>query len=310
MLLQNVTRNNQYPYRRLGSTATNTETGLAMSHHGTGGPRQFQRFMAFSKGAGFPSGYNPGIYMPLRHSWMSSQQEAEISVSATANGLMGFPIVGESSFSFATSAAAELIAFGIGSASFAITTNTPAMSGVINGSGSAAFSLSCDGNTLGALADLIGESGFSFSTSADILPEDDTPPYRTASASFSFSVSADILPEDDTSPARTGSASMSFYGSLIPYAIGHMEGTTNVQTELTAGSIASAVWNSSASEFNEIGTLGNKLNTASSGGVDMDALAQAVLAEFNANTIPVDIKKINSYTITGAGIDGNKWRPA
>jgi len=55
-----------------------------------------------------------------------------------------------------------------------------------------------------------------------------------------------------------------------------MIGTTDVVTELTTDSIAAAVWNAIAASFNDAGSMGNKLNTASSGGVDMDALAQTV----------------------------------
>ena len=47
-------------------------------------------------------------------------------------------------------------------------------------------------------------------------------------------------------------------------------------TELSPEGLASAVWNSLSTEFNTSGTMGAKLNTASSGGVDMNALAQAV----------------------------------
>lgn len=47
-------------------------------------------------------------------------------------------------------------------------------------------------------------------------------------------------------------------------------------TELSPEGLAAAVWNSVAANFNELGTMGNKLNTASSGGVDLNALAQAV----------------------------------
>ena len=47
-------------------------------------------------------------------------------------------------------------------------------------------------------------------------------------------------------------------------------------TELSPEGLAAAVWNTLASDFNTLGTMGNKLNTASSGGVDLNALAQAV----------------------------------
>lgn len=47
---------------------------------------------------------------------------------------------------------------------------------------------------------------------------------------------------------------------------------------LTESGIAGAVWSAVASSYNAAGTMGSKLNTASSGGVDLDALAAAVWA--------------------------------
>lgn len=285
MLLQNITRNNQYPYRRSGATATNTETGYMPSQHGLGGPRQFQRFTHFGKASGFPSGYNPGIFMPRIHSEMSSAREAEITFGATATGVLGMPGVGSATFSIDASGVGALIAFGVGTASITISTNTPAMSGTINGSGSASLSITGGGN-IGAIASIVGEAGFSFDGSATAYPT------------------------DDSSPLRSGTASFSFSGSLVPYAIGHMEGTTDIQTELTADGITTAVLNAVATDFNLPGTIGNKINTASSGGVDLNALAEAVRTELESTTIPVDLKKINAVTVTGTGITSDKWRPA
>jgi hypothetical protein len=48
--------------------------------------------------------------------------------------------------------------------------------------------------------------------------------------------------------------------------------------------LAQAVWGAIASSNNEAGTMGAKLNTASSGGVDMGALAQAVW-EYGTRTL-------------------------
>lgn len=50
-------------------------------------------------------------------------------------------------------------------------------------------------------------------------------------------------------------------------------------TGLTTANVGGAVWNAIAASYNDAGTMGNKLNTASSGGVDMGALADAVRAE-------------------------------
>ena len=46
--------------------------------------------------------------------------------------------------------------------------------------------------------------------------------------------------------------------------------------ELSPEGLANAVWNGLATQYNEAGTMGAKLNTASSGGVDLNALAAAV----------------------------------
>lgn len=51
-----------------------------------------------------------------------------------------------------------------------------------------------------------------------------------------------------------------------------MAGEWTPFTELSPEGLANAVWNSLATQYNEAGTMGNKLNTAGSGGVDYDAL--------------------------------------
>lgn len=80
-----------------------------------------------------------------------------------------------------------------------------------------------------------------------------------------------IVPFDGlASFALTGSANLkgnlSLAGDVTPF------------TELSPENLAAAVWNALATQFNEAGTMGAKLNTASSGGVDLDALAAAVWA--------------------------------
>lgn len=55
-----------------------------------------------------------------------------------------------------------------------------------------------------------------------------------------------------------------------------MEGEWTPFTELSPEGLANAVWSSLAAQYNDAGTMGNKLNTASSGGVDLNALAAAV----------------------------------
>ena len=265
-----------------------------------------------SKLAAQPSGnLHPSAWvMPQKPGAMSSRYEAGISISGTADGVMGVPISGSASFAITIAdadilpvddtsplrtgsasfsigfldATGQLITSGSGSASMSITTNTPVLTASVNSEGVASFSISAAG-ALGAEANMVGE------------------------ASLSFSVAGSMLPLDDSSPLRTGTAVFSISGSLVPYAIGHMVGTTDVATELTADSLAAAMWRALAADYNDAGTMGNKLNTASSGGVDMDALAQAILAAAQITPIHTDIRRVLGDPVGGDGTEANPWGP-
>lgn len=188
--------------------------------------------------------------------WKAGGMSARVNdnvFAATANGLMGLPATGTTTITFTVADAdGQLITSGTGSTSFSLTTNNPLLTASINGVGSSTFAITTNTPILGALADLVGETSLSFTTTASILPE------------------------NDDSPLRTGTVTFTISGELVPYAIGHMEGSTVDDSVLTPNQIAATVWGSAASEFNDTGTMGNKLNTASSGGVDLDALAEAV----------------------------------
>lgn len=93
-------------------------------------------------------------------------------------------------------------------------------------------------------------------------------------------------------------------------AVGHLAGDILPYTELSPENLARAVWQALATEYNEAGTMGEKLNLAGTGGVDLNALAAAVLAAAQAAPIHADVRKVNSYTVTGTGQDGNTWGPA
>ena len=100
-----------------------------------------------------------------------------------------------------------------------------------------------------------------------------------------------------------------------------MQGEWTPYTELSPENLARAVWDALATQFNKTGTMGSKLSTASSGGVDMGAMVDALLAALNATTIPTDVRKVNGDTIIGHGIPptydntgtmtnpGDPWRP-
>lgn len=70
-------------------------------------------------------------------------------------------------------------------------------------------------------------------------------------------------------------------GSLVS----NLRGTANMEADITPfttlspENLAASVWNALASQFNDVGTMGNKLNSAASGGVDYGALADAVWDE-------------------------------
>lgn len=73
----------------------------------------------------------------------------------------------------------------------------------------------------------------------------------------------------------TGTASFSIGGSLEPYAIGSMSGSTVDSTTLTA-----------------------------------DAIAARVLSAAAAAPIAADVRRVNTYTVAGDGQSGSEWGPA
>jgi hypothetical protein len=83
--------------------------------------------------------------------------------------------------------------------------------------------------------------------------------------------------------------------------------------DATAQGIRDAVWSATASEFNAAGTMGAKLNTASSGGVDLDALAAAVWAytvRGLTGNVSADVRYVAGVEVTGTGEAGDPWGPA
>ena len=79
-----------------------------------------------------------------------------------------------------------------------------------------------------------------------------------------------VVPFEGTGSVVTMSGTSDLKGLLS------MQGEWIPFTELSPENLARSVWEAIASEYNDAGTMGNKLNTASSGGVDMNTLAQAV----------------------------------
>jgi hypothetical protein len=78
-----------------------------------------------------------------------------------------------------------------------------------------------------------------------------------------------ILPSDDTPPARTATSTFVFDGSLTRYAVGNMVGST----------------------------------------VDAGVTIDNIVTALEAAILPVNIVKVNDYTVTGDGQSGSEWGP-
>lgn len=272
-----------------------------------------QRGAGFDAKAATPYGYlSPSAWvLPRTAGGMSSRNVTGLSFAASGLAVGGITADGTASFSVSVAdAVGQLIVSGEGSASFAFTVADALLTASVNGVGSASFGITSTA-LLGALAS--GEGA----------------------ASFSINVpNAQAYPLNDASPLRTGSASFAINGSLVPYAIGQMSGSTVDTSVLTGDAIAAAVWSALAVQYPDGATMGGKLNTASSGGVDYAALglavwgsvertltsgagtaptaeevAAAVLAAAQASPMSANMVQVKGQTITGAGSEADPWGP-
>ena len=227
---------------------------------------------------GLPMGYLAGgsYQLPQKPGQMSARAYV-ISIQATGAGTCGYPTSGNALLSvldgfgtllpeddssplrsgsaileIAAEATGELKVSGSGSASISLIVAEPELVGILNADGVAQIIVAANTPVLGAEA---GGSGVALL----ILGGD-----------------ASILPEEDESPVRAASSLISLLASGTIRAVGHMAGNALPYTELSPQSLANAVWQAPAVDNNVAGTMGNKVNTASSGGVDLDALAEAV----------------------------------
>lgn len=110
--------------------------------------------------------------------------------------------------------------------------------------------------------------------------------------------------------ARPGSKVLTFSGQADLKGLCSLSGAFSPFTELSPQNLANAVWGALSSQFNSVGSMGARLNTASSGGVDLNALTAAILAALQATAIPVNVKQINDTPLEGSGIAGDEWGPA
>jgi hypothetical protein len=202
--------------------------------------------------AGYPTGCLPPASwsLPRKPGGMSSRFEAGITITATGLAVGGVNISGGANMAFGAAGEGELIAFGQGTAAMTFGASGT-MAGTVQVSGGASFGITTNAPILGALANGSGTAAMTFGATADALPADDTPPARTASAAFAFSAGATLR------------------------AIGHMSGSTDVATELTAAAIAAEV------------------------------LAAAAAAPIAAN-----VEKVRGQALEGTGTELDPWGPA
>ena len=145
----------------------------------------------------------------------------------------------------------------------------------------------------------------------------------TGGTSFSFTLPATTLGAIINAQA---SASFALSGAGTPRAVGSLAGDITPFTELSPQNLAAAVWSAIAASNNTAGTMGSKLNSAASGGVDYAAMADAVRAELAAElarldaaissrqaggaVVDADVRYVNGVEIGGTGTPGDTWGPA
>lgn len=126
--------------------------------------------------------------------------------------------------------------------------------------------------------------------------------------------------------AVAGSGTIS---NATPYATGTLAATIRGYSDLTPEGIRDKVWDALLANYQTTGSAGKALAAASSGGVDYNALAQAVwtyldraltenpgittaeiVTALQATVIPVNVKQVNDTAVGGSGTEVAPWGPA
>lgn len=122
----------------------------------------------------------------------------------------------------------------------------------------------------GLIAGGVGSAAISINGDGDIL--------ATIGAPGSATISLSAVATPGAIGFLEGNSAVNLNGTLVSYAIGHMVGSTE-ESGLTVSGIVNAVWNAVAANYNDSGSMGARLNSAASGGVDYEAMAEAVRTE-------------------------------
>lgn len=175
-------------------------------------------------------------------------------------------------------------------------------SGAMGLPGAASASISLDASAIGGLfAGGVAHATMTVSASGAIAG------LAAGSANGSISINASAI--TGASAWGVAACTMNLSASAQGYGLGHMQASTVDNSVLSPNTITAAVWSALDANFNAPGTMGYKLNMASAGGVDINALAAAVLATLQANTIPANVVQIKGQAINGAGSEADPWGP-
>lgn len=192
-------------------------------------------------------------------------------------------------------------------------------------SGTAHIATSGEGTLLQG-GPMVGEGTMSFTASGASLglivsmSGDGTITFTTADATLALTMAMD----GNGNITLTGSGGLSMIvpfegnGNITFTGTGDLKGRCSMQgewtpyTELSPENLARAVWDALATQFNDAGTMGNKLNTASSGSTapSAESIAAAVLAAAQITPIHADLRRVTGQGITGTGTEANPWGPA
>ncbi len=164
-------------------------------------------------------------------------------------------------------------------------------------------SISIDGSVIGGL--IVGATG-----TAIIAIDGAAAIVATLNSTGTATIGIDGSAVLGAIATMTGEATIHIDGAAEVLGLGYMTGTTVESGALTPAGIAAEVWKALAAQFNTPGTMGHKLNTATAGGVDLNALAAAVVAALDATAIPVDVRQVNGTPLAGSGVVGDEWGPA
>jgi hypothetical protein len=182
-------------------------------------------------------------------------------------GAMSSPRFAQASVSATAAGAMGITATGSGTMAFTFADAVGQL--ISSGTGSASFAIVCNTPLMTASLNAVGGATFTLLGSAALSGLG----FAQASAAFSLQPVANS------------------------YAVGSMSGTTVDTGVLTVDAIKAGVWSAVAGEYNVSGTMGARLNTLATGGVDYGDMALAIRSELLVELARIDAAISSRSTI-------------